>query len=146
MIFIMFLTMMTGLLAYEPKKECFDVYKNSVHYFEKTESDGNLLFNEYEYIRFATFKFSELEEGAVKYYNRLVWFRNTVEYFTKEKEKLSFNTKEERKLYIELDQLIEKYINTAVYEIPFITRKNFYKITEKKYKKMLIKYIKSIKK
>lgn len=155
MILIMASTMMAGsLFAYEPKKECFEVhtYSNLAFYEEKVrvEDDvpySNILLDANRcFTRYLFVYLRDLKYNVERNYLKLLYSRNEVERLKKEKEGLSFNTKEERKQYIELDQLIEKEINEAVYEIPFVTRENFYKISKRKYEKTFIKYVKKIQK
>lgn len=151
-VIFMALTTMAGLFAYEPKKECFEVYRDTVFYAEKVRVEDDVLYDSILlddnrcFTRYLTIDLGDLEYAVEINYLKLLLNRNRVEHLKKEKESLSFNTKEERKLYIELDQRIEKEINEAVYEIPFVTRENFYKISKRKYEKTFIKYMRKIQK
>ena len=151
---LMMVLMMAGLFAYEPKKECFEVYtcNNAVSYYEKVRVEDDFPYSKIFlddngfFTRLLIVDLWGLKYEAERNYLKLLLNRNQVEQLKKKKERLSFNTKEERKQHIELDQRIEKTISEAVYEIPFVTRENFYKISKRKYEKTFIKYMKKIQK
>ena len=149
---LMMVLMMAGLFAYEPKKECFEVYTsvNSVFYTEEVRVEDGVPYNSILlddnrcFKRYLTVDLRYLKYEAERNYLKLLLNRNRVEQLKKEKERLSFNAEEERKQHI--NQSIEKEITEAVYEIPFVTRENFHKISKRKYEKTFIKYMKKIQK
>ena len=151
MVLMMMVFMMAAsLFAYEPKVECFEVYSTCAFYTEKVRVEDDVPYRDTFLdengclTRHFLLDLMDLENDAEENYIDLLYSRIRVEHFTKQQKRLSFKTKAERKRYIEIDNDIEKEINKATYEIPFITKENFYKITEKKYKKMFIKYMKSL--
>lgn len=152
MVLMVAFAMMAGLFAYEPKKECFEVYTitNSTYYKEEVRVEDDVLYSSFLldgnrcFTRHLLVDLWDLKYEAERNYLKLLLNRNRVEHLKKEKEGLPFNTKEEREQYIE--QRIEKEINEAVYGIPFVTRENFYKISKRKYEKTFTKYMKKIQK
>ena len=151
---MMAFAMTSGLFAYEPKKECFEVYSSCslAYYHEKVRVGDDIPYSDILldenrcFTRHLFLDLMDLENDAEENYIGLLYSRNRVELLTKRQKRLSFKTKGERKRYIEIDQDIEKEINEAIYEIPFVTKENFYKISKRKYVKVFTRYMKSINK
>lgn len=142
---------MVGVLfAYEPKKECFEVITNLVTYKEEVKVEADVLLWDYLlddnrcFTRHFFLELGELEYEAEKNYLKLLESRTSVELHKKQKNLYKRYKKDS--LVKLAEEFIEKEINEAVYEIPFVTRENFYKISKRKYMKMFINYMESLKK
>ena len=143
--------MMAGLFAYEPKVECFTVFTTgSAYYEEEVVVEDNILFKHYlidddrRFKRSSFFNLEDLKYEAERSYFKLLESRNRVEQLTNEKEMYKRYKKDHMVDYRE--ESIECEINEAIYEIPFVTRENFYKISKSKYMKMFIRYMENLKK
>lgn len=149
-VLIMTFTMMAGLFAYEPKVECFHILTSSTLYTEEVVVEDGVLLDDYLFddnrclTRFFFIDLSDLKYEAEKSYFKLLESRNNVEQLTKEKEMHKRYKKDSMVEFCE--ENIECEINKAIYEIPFVTRENFYKISKSKYMKMFIRYMENIKK
>ena len=134
---LMMTLMMAGLFAYEPKKEFFEVRDDMVYYNKEVEpqyvGDG---------IRhFLSTGPIGMEKEAHRQYSWLEFKRKMIyRYFDRAKRTADEEKKEN---YI---TKAENCINRAINEIPFITEKNFWTITERDYVKMFCKYLKKIQK
>lgn len=143
-------TMMARLFAYEPKKECFEVSTNITTYKEEVKVEADVLYKDYLlddnrcFTRYFCLRLGELEYEAEKNYLELLRSRTSVEHHKKQK-KLYKRYKKDSLVKL-TEEYIEKEITEAVYEMPFVTRENFYKISKRKYMKMFINYIESLKK
>lgn len=141
---------MAGLFAYEPKVECFKVFTGSAYYEEEVVVEDNIPFKDYlldddrRFKRSSFFNLEDLKYEAERSYFKLLDSRNSVEQLTKEKEMYKRYKKDHMVDYCE--EYIECEINEAIYEIPFVTRENFYKISKSKYMKMFIRYMENLKK
>lgn len=142
--------MMAGLFAYEPKVECFTVFTGAAYYEEEVVVEDNIPFKDYlldddrRFKRSSFFNLGDLKYEAERSYFKLLESRNRVEQLTKEKE---MNKRYKKDSMVEyLGESIECEINEAIYEIPFVTRENFYKISKSKYMKMFIRYMENLKK
>lgn len=141
---------MAGLFAYEPKVECFKVFTGSAYYEEEVVVEDNIPFKYYlldddrRFKRSSFFNLEDLKYEAERSYFKLLDSRNSVEQLTKEKEMYKRYKKDHMVDYCE--EYIECEINEAIYEIPFVTRENFYKISKSKYMKMFIRYMENLKK
>ena len=148
---LMMTLMMAGLFAYEPKVECFTVFTTgSAYYEEEVVVEDNILFKHYlidddrRFKRSSFFNLEDLKYEAERSYFKLLESRNRVEQLTNEKEMYKRYKKDHMVDYRE--ESIECEINEAIYEIPFVTRENFYKISKSKYMKMFIRYMENLKK
>lgn len=129
--------MMTGLFAYEPNPEFFDVSDDMVSYYEEVEPQygGNG-------IRcFLSTGPIGMKKEALLYYRMF------------ESEKAMINMYFLSASSTDDEEIKEKNRNNAINckkrainEIPFITEKNFWKINEKQYIKIFCKYLKKIQK
>lgn len=151
MIMMMVFTMIAGLFAYEPKKECFEVSTNITTYKEegvKVEADVHykdyLLDDNRCFTRYFCLRLGELEYEAESNYLKLLRSRNRVEHYKKQK-KLYKRYKKDSLVKL-MEGYIEEEITEAVYEMPFVTRENFYKISKRKYMKIFTNYMESLKK
>lgn len=151
MVLMMVFTIAAGLFAYEPKKECFDVCANVATYKEegvKVEADvlyrDSLLDDNRCFTRYFYLRLGELEYEAEENYLLLLRRRTNAEYHKKQV-KLYKRYKNDSLVKL-MERFIEEEINEAVYEIPFVTRENFYKISKRKYMKIFINYMESLKK
>lgn len=150
MVLMMVFTMVAGLFAYEPKKEYLKVDTYITEYEEEVKVEADVLYSDFLlddnrcFTRRFFFKSEELEYGAEENYLKLLGSRAEVEYLKKQKKLY----KRYKKDYLvgSTESSIEEEINEAVYEIPFVTRENFYKISKRKYMKMFINYMESLKK
>lgn len=149
---LMMTLIMAGLFAYEPKVECFTVFTftGSAYYEEEVVVEDNILFQEClldddrHFKRSSFFNLNDLKYEAERSYFELLESRNRVEQLTKEKE---MNKRYKKDYMVDyLGERIECEINEAIYEIPFVTRENFYKISKSKYMKMFIRYMENLKK
>ena len=149
---LMMVFTMAGLFAYEPKAECFTVFTftGSAYYEEEVVVEDNIPLKDYlldddrRFKRSSSFNLEDLKYEAERNYFKLLESRNRVERLTKEIEMY----KRYKKDYM-VDYLVERIeceINEAIYEIPFVTRENFYKISKSKYMKMFIRYMENLKK
>lgn len=151
MVLMMVFTMMSGLFAYEPKKECFEVSTNVTTYKEEgVKVEADVLYKDYLlddnrcFTRYFSLRLGELEYEAEANYLRLLRSRTSVEHLKKQV-KLYKRYKKDSLVKL-MEGYIEKEITEAVYEIPFVTRENFYKISKRKYMKMFVNYMESLKK
>lgn len=147
---LMMILMMTGLFAYEPKKECFEVLITSVIYEEEVRVEDDILYNDIFlddnrcFTRYLLLDLMDFKYEAEKNYLSLLDIRNEVELF---KKNIEIQKQYKKDHLIEFyEKCIEEKINEAVYEIPFVTRENFYKISKRKYMKMFISYMENLKK
>lgn len=150
MVLMIAFTMVGVLFAYEPKKECFEVITDLVTYKEEVKVEADVLLWDYLlddnrcFTRHFFLELGELEYEAEKNYLKLLESRTSVELHKKQKNLYKRYKKDS--LVKLAEEFIEKEINEAVYEIPFVTRENFYKISKRKYMKMFINYMESLKK
>lgn len=142
---------LSAVFAYEPKKECFEVSTNITTYKEEgVKVEADVLYKDYLlddnrcFTRYFCLRLGELEYEAEKNYLELLRRRTNVEYYKKQM-KMYKRYKEDYLVKL-MEEFIEKEINEAVYKIPFVTRENFYKISKRKYMKMFINYMESLKK
>ena len=151
---LMILMMVFGLsaaFAYEPKKECFEVSTNITTYKEEgVKVEADVLYKDYLlddnrcFTRYFCLRLGELEYEAEENYLELLRSRTSVEHHKKQ---LKLYKRYKKDSLVKLTEgFIETEITEAVYEIPFVTRENFYKISKRKYTKMFINYMKSLKK
>lgn len=141
---------LSAVFAYEPKKECFKVYTTLVTYKEEVRVEDDVLYKDiclddnrcltrYLYLDTSDFKY-EAEDN----YLSLLNIRNKVELL---KKSIEIAKQYKKDFMVEFyEKCIEEEINEAVYEIPFVTRENFYKISKRKYMKMFISYMETLKK
>lgn len=150
---IMVMMMVFGLsavFAYEPKKECFEVYDTLAFYVEKVVVEDDIILREYllddnrSFQIRSSINLTDLKYEAEKEYLRLLFARTEVEQLTKKKKLYKRYKRDEMVEYCET--CIECEINEAAYKIPFVTRENFYKISKRKYMKMFISYMETLKK
>lgn len=145
MIFMAF-TMMTGLFAYEPKKELFKVYHNTIKrcytisYYEEVEPQDS--FNGKRYI--TVLNTDNIKNEAYFHYDRLDDYRTLclVILGLHTNDRVRYNAK----CSDEQIAKVKEYKNRAINEVPFITEENFDTITEKQYVRKFTKYLKKIKK
>ena len=134
---MMVFTMMAGLFAYEPNIDCFKVSDDTIYYREEVEpmygGDGIRSFLSTGPIgmeKEAHYLFAELELArTLSLFNARVAKRTNDE---AEKERLTNECRD--------------CVYRAAYNIPFVTKENFWTITEKQYEKKFIKYLKKIQK
>ena len=151
MVLMMVFTMVAGLFAYEPKKECFKVSTNITTYKEEgVKVEADVLYMDYLlddnrcFTRYFCLRLGELEYEAESNYLRLLRSRTEVEHHKKQ---IKLYKRYKKDSLVKLtERYMEEEINEAVYEIPFVTRENFYKISKRKYMKMFINYMESLKK
>ena len=152
LIMIAFIMTTSTLFAYEPKKECFKVYTyiDKASYKETVVVEADVLYYDWHLDnnrclkRYLNVDLKDLKYEAEKNYFNLLGSRNDVEHYKKEKE---MEKRYKKDHLVKIDEAyIEKKINEAVYEIPFVTRENFHKISRRKYMKTFIRYMESLKK
>lgn len=141
--------MMAGLFAYEPKPEFFTVINDMVFYNEEVRVEDDVLYDEILlddnrcFTRYLFLDLSDLKYEAEKNYLSILETRNKVELL---KKKLEIEKQYKKDYLVEFyEESIEEKINKAVYEIPFVTRENLYKISKRKYMKMFISYMENLK-
>lgn len=148
-IFILMITVFTmaaGLFAYEPKKELFKVYHNTIErcytisYYEEVEPQD--IFNGKRYI--TVLNTDNIKNDAYHHYDRLDCYRTsclvTLGLHTNDRVKYDAKCSDEQ------IAKVKEYKNRAINEVPFITEENFETITEKQYVRKFTKYLKKIKK
>ena len=151
MVMMMVFAMMVGLFAYEPKKECFDVSTSITTYKEEgVKVEADVLYKDFLlddnrcFTRYFCLRLGELEYEAEKNYLELLRSRTNAEHHKKQ---VKLYKRYKKDSLVKLTEgYIEKEITEAVYEIPFVTRENFYKISKRKYMKIFINYMESLKK
>ncbi len=150
MMILMMVFGLSAVFAYEPKKECFEVSTTIATYKEEVKVEADVLYKDYLlddnrcFTRYFCLRLGELEYEAEKNYLELLESRTSVELHKKQK-KLYKRYKKDSLVKL-TEEFIEKEITEAVYEMPFVTRENFYKISKRKYMKMFINYMESLKK
>lgn len=134
---MMVFTMMSGLFAYEPSRDCFKVSNDMIYYREEVDpmygGDGIRSFLSTGPIgmeKEAHYLFSKLE------------FSRTLSSFNAIAAKRTNDEEDKERLINECRECVYR----AEYNIPFVTEKNFWTITENQYKKRFIKYLKKIQK
>ena len=112
-------TMMAGLFAYEPKKECVTVKGNKVIYYEQTE-----VWNIYGWEPETSNK--KLNQDYVKWVIRKGYtIEQLVGYEFKRLEKLRPHINEYGRLIQATGELGEYNKRTAIISIPFVTEENY---------------------
>lgn len=121
-IFMMVFTMMAGLFAYEPNKECFEATYikcfDSVDILYKEKYDGG---ERCFFVINIKDNNKNIECSASRLFFYIKVTRDSIE--------------------ITND---DTYKNKAINEVPFVTEENFCTISEEEYVKMFTKYIKNI--
>ena len=118
MILMMYFTMMAGMFAYEPNKECFEVI-----YLKNFDS---------VYISY--------KEGERTFF--VINIKDDNKNIECSASDMFFQLKVARDI-IEITNN-DTYKNKAINEVPFITEENFYTISEEEYVNMFTKYINNI--
>ena len=116
MILMMYFTMVAGLFAYEPKKECFEAIKN----IDSVDIS--------------------YEEGERSFF--VINIKDDNKNIECSARSLFFNVKVSRDIIKIANN--DTYKNKAINEIPFITEENFFTISEEEYVNMFTKYIYNI--
>ena len=137
MILMMVFTMMAGLFAYEPSRDCFKVSDDMIYYREEVEPlyGGNGVRSFLSTGPIGMKKEAHFLFNGIKFARSLSSFNATAANRTNDEE--------------EKERLINKCsecVHRAVYNIPFVTEKNFWTITEKQYEKKFVKYLNKIQK
>lgn len=137
MILVAAFTMMAGLFAYEPSRDCFKVSDDMIYYREEVEpmygGDGIRCFLSPGPIG--------MEKEAHLLFANLELAR-TLSSFNARAAKRTNDEEEKERLINKCRECVYR----AEYNIPFVTEKNFWTITENQYKKRFIKYLKKIQK
>lgn len=142
MVLMMVFTMVAGLFAYEPKKELFKVYHNTIKrcytisYYEEVEPQDS--FNGKRYI--TVLNTDNIKNEAYFHYDRFDAFRKACVVT------LGLPNKYNVKYSDEQIAKVKEYKNAAINEVPFITEENFNSMTEAQYVYKFTKYLKKIKK
>ena len=136
-VLIMTLMMAGSLFAYEPNPEFFKVSNDMVYYYEEVEpqygANGIRCFLSTDLIGMK--KEAHLQYLMFELMKKMMYVNFSLAFSTADEE-----IKEDYK-----NKAIE-YKNRAINEIPFITEKNFWTITEQQYIKIFCKYLKKIQK
>ena len=140
MVLMMVFTMVAGMFAYEPNKELFKVYHNTISYYEEVEPQDS--FNGKRYI--IVLNTDNIKNEAYFHYDRLDAYRTsclvTLGLYTNDRVRYDAKCSDEQ------IAKVKEYKNRAINEVPFITEENFDTITEKQYVRKFTKYLKKIKK
>lgn len=152
MMVLMMVFGLSAVFAYEPKKECFEISTNNIATYkeEGVKVEADVLYKDYLlddnrcFTRYFYLDLDELEYEVEENYLELLRSRTNVEHHKKQMKLY----KRYKKGYLVklMEEFIEEEINEAVYKMPFVTRENFYKISKRKYMKMFINYMESLKK
>lgn len=118
MILMMYFTMLAGLFAFEPNKECFEA----------------------TYLKNIDCVDISYKEGERKFF--VINIKDDNKNIECSARSLFFNVKAARDV-IEITNN-DTYKNKAINEVPFITEENFCTISEEEYVNMFTKYIKNI--
>ena len=143
MIFMAF-TMMTGLFAYEPNPELFEVTYSkmdkcyTISYYEEVEPQS--FFNGERCIIILNANKKGIKNEATFYYGQFDAIRKACAIT------LGLPNKYNVKYSDEQIAKVKEYKNIAINKIPFITEENFNSMTEMQYVYMFTKYLEKIKK
>ena len=146
MVLMMVFTMVAGMFAYEPNKELFKVYYNTIErcytisYYEEVEPQDS--FNGKR--RIIVLNTDNIKNDAYFHYDLLDAYRKaclvTLGLHTNDRVRYDAKCSDEQ------IAKVKEYKNLAINEVPFITEENFDTITEKQYVRKFTKYLKKIKK
>ena len=148
MIMVMAFTMVTGLFAYEPNPELFEVSydklgrRYTISYYEEVEP--NSFFNGKRLIVILNAKNNNIKRDAIFHYELYDAIRKacaiTLGLYTNDRVRYDAKCSDEQ------IAKAKEYKNAAINKVPFITEENFDTITEKQYVRKFTKYMKKIKK